>query len=67
MRQRWLPVGADNAGHLGGAIGGALFGLVLPLGIRGRQVQRLLFNGLGAVCLVVTAGSLLMMIGSWIF
>lgn len=62
-----LLVGADNAAHLGGAIGGALFGLVLPIGIRGRQVLRGFFNGLGAVCLIITVGSLLMMIGSWIF
>ena len=62
-----LLIGADNAAHIGGAIGGALFGLVLPIGIRGRQVLRGFFNGLGAVCLIVTLGSLLMMIGSWIF
>jgi rhomboid protease GluP len=62
-----LLVGADNAGHLGGAIGGALFGLVLPIGVRGRQVLRPIFNGLGAICIVITAGSLLMMVGSWIF
>jgi rhomboid protease GluP len=62
-----LLVGADNAGHLGGAIGGALFGLVLPLGIRGRQTLRLFFNGLGAICILLTTVSLLMMVGSWIF
>jgi rhomboid protease GluP len=62
-----LLVGADNAGHLGGAIGGALFGLVLPLGIRGRQVMRPFFNGLGTACIIVTLISLLMMIGNWVF
>lgn len=61
-----LLVGADNAGHLGGAIGGALFGLVLPLGIRGRQVLRGFFNGLGMVCVLITVGSLLMMLVSWL-
>ena len=62
-----LLVGADNAGHLGGAVGGALFGLVLPIGIRGRQIMRPFFNGLGILCILVTVISLLMMIGSWIF
>ncbi|MGK2905786.1 MAG: rhomboid family intramembrane serine protease [Desulfuromonadales bacterium] len=62
-----LMVGADNAGHLGGAIGGALFGLVLPLGIRGRQTLRPLFNILGAACVVITVASILMMVASWIF
>lgn len=62
-----LVVNADNAGHLGGAVGGALFGLILPLGIRGRQVLRPLFNGLGAACILVTAASLLMLVASWFF
>jgi rhomboid protease GluP len=62
-----LLVGADNAGHLGGAIGGALFGLVLPIGIRGRQVLRPFFNGLGALCVLLTVTSLLLMISGWIF
>jgi rhomboid protease GluP len=61
-----LLVGADNAGHLGGAIGGALFGLVLPIGIRGRQVLRHFFNGLGFFCILLTVVSLLMMVFSWI-
>jgi len=62
-----LLVGADNAGHLGGAVGGVLFGLVLPIGIRGRQRMRAFFNGLGILCLLLTVSSLLVMIGSWIF
>jgi rhomboid protease GluP len=61
-----LLVGADNAGHLGGAIGGALFGLVLPIGIRGRQTLRSFFNGLGAICILATVASLLIMVLSWI-
>lgn len=61
-----LIVGADNAGHLGGALGGVLFGLVLPLGIRGRKVLQPFFNILGAVCILVTVISLLMMIAGWI-
>jgi rhomboid protease GluP len=60
-----LLVGADNAGHLGGAVGGALFGLVLPIGIRGRQVLRHVFNGLGIFCILLTVVSLLMMAISW--
>lgn len=39
-----LVVGADNAGHLGGALGGAAFGLVLPLGVRGQRASAPLFN-----------------------
>ena len=61
-----LVVGADNAGHLGGAIGGVLFGLVLPLGIRGRQTLRRFFNVLGAACVLVTVASILMMVASWL-
>jgi len=61
-----LVVGADNAGHAGGAIGGALFGLVLPLGVRGRQVLRPLFNTLGALCILATAASLIMLAWSWV-
>lgn len=62
-----LLVGADNAGHLGGAVGGALFGLILPIGIRGRQILRPVFNTLGIVCLVATVASLLLMIKGWLF
>jgi rhomboid protease GluP len=62
-----LVVGADNAGHLGGAVGGLLFGLVLPIGIRGRQILRPFFNGLGVICITVTLVSILIMLGPWIF
>jgi len=41
-----LMVGADNAGHLGGAVGGALIGLILPLGVRSRRMLAPLFNTL---------------------
>jgi rhomboid protease GluP len=60
-----LLVGADNAGHAGGAIGGALLGLILPIGIRGRQVMRPLFNTLGVVCIIATAASILAMTAIW--
>ncbi len=62
-----LVVGADNAAHLGGGIGGAMFGWVLPIGVRGRQLFRPFFNTLGAAALFVTVVSLMMMVGSWIF
>ncbi len=62
-----LLMGADNAGHLGGAVGGALFGLVLPIGVRGRQALRNFFNVLGTICVVATVASILIMISGWIF
>jgi len=62
-----LLVGADNAGHLGGAIGGILLGLVWPIGVRGRQVMRPFFNGLGIICTLLTIVSLLMMVRGWVF
>ncbi len=60
-----LIVGADNAGHLGGAIGGAAIGAVLPLGIRGRQVLPRLFKTLAIASLVATVLSLLALFFTW--
>lgn len=60
-----LLVGADNAGHLGGAAGGAMLGAVLPLGIRGRQTLRPFFNALGGLCIAATVISLAMLVLSW--
>ncbi|PLY03816.1 MAG: rhomboid family intramembrane serine protease [Desulfuromonas sp.] len=60
-----IVVGADNAAHLGGAICGALLGMFLPLGIRGRQKMKLLFNSLAGAALAATVASLAFMIGSW--
>ncbi len=60
-----LLVGADNAGHLGGAVGGALIGWVLPVGIRGQQVMRNFFNLLGGSAVAATAISLLFLAVSW--
>jgi rhomboid protease GluP len=60
-----LLVGADNAGHLGGAVGGAALGQVLPLGIRGRQAQRQLFNLLGGLCVLATLASFVLLVLSW--
>lgn len=57
-----LLVGADNAAHLGGAIGGAVLGLLLPLGIRGQRSSAGVFNLLGLACLIATLGSLALML-----
>lgn len=55
-----LIMGADNAGHLGGAIGGAIFGLLLPLGKRGNKMASNLFGGLAVTAAVVTVACLLL-------
>jgi rhomboid protease GluP len=60
-----LMVGADNAGHLGGGLGGAAIGALLPLGIRGRQSSARLFNTLAVICLLATILSLLILFLSW--
>ncbi len=57
-----LLVGADNAAHLGGAVGGAVLGVLLPLGIRGRRASAGVFNLLGMACLAATVGSLALML-----
>jgi rhomboid protease GluP len=56
-----LMVGADNAGHLGGGLGGAALGLVLPMGYRVRGLAPKVFNLLAALCLAATLGSLIML------
>lgn len=60
-----LVIGADNAGHLGGALGGAAIGVILPLGIRGRQSSARFFNILAGICLLITILSLLALFVSW--
>ncbi len=60
-----LLVGADNAGHLGGGVGGAILGLVLPIGVRGQRAAAPLFNALAILCLVLTVGSLGLLVASW--
>ncbi len=60
-----LLVGADNAAHLGGGLGGALLGLVIPLGVRGRRTLAPLFNILALLCLVATLASLGLLVASW--
>ncbi len=61
-----LLVGADNAGHAGGALGGAALGLILPLGVRGRNSMKPLFNLLGAASVVATLASLGLLALSWL-
>jgi rhomboid protease GluP len=60
-------IGADNAGHLGGALGGVLLGFVIPLGVRGQQSMRSFFNFFGMACIGLTLSSLLIMIAKWFF
>ncbi len=60
-----LLVGADNAGHLGGALGGAAFGLVLPTGIRGRKASAGFFTAVSLLCVFATLGSLAMQVLTW--
>jgi rhomboid protease GluP len=61
-----LLVGADNAGHLGGAIGGLVVGLILP--IRGRLLRATdpLFKVLGTLSTVAIIYSLAMLAISWV-
>lgn len=55
----------DNAGHLGGALGGVVFGLLLP--IRGQLLRRTdtVFNALGGVSAALILASLFMLVLSW--
>ena len=49
-----LLVGADNAGHFGGAVGGALLGLFLPPKWLFSPRLNKLWNGLGLICALAT-------------
>jgi len=60
-----LLVGADNAGHLGGALGGAAFGLLLPIGIRGRKASSGFFTLTGLLCIIATVGCLALQALTW--
>ncbi len=61
-----IMVGADNAAHLGGAICGAVLGMLLPLGVRGRQKLRLVFNSTAWVSVGATVVSLGFLIVGWL-
>ncbi|MFA5514843.1 MAG: rhomboid family intramembrane serine protease [Desulfuromonadales bacterium] len=60
-----LLVGADNAGHLGGALGGVVIGLMLP--IRGSLLRRTdpLFNLFGLLSAAAIVLSLGLLVVSW--
>lgn len=60
-----LLVGADNAGHLGGLLGGGAFGLALPVRGMFRPGLNRLFQLLGGISLLAIVASLLAMLG-WI-
>jgi rhomboid protease GluP len=59
-----LLVGADNAGHFGGAVGGALLGLLLPPRGLFRPGLNRIWNALGLLCALATLLALLSMIVS---
>jgi len=56
-----LLVGADNAGHLGGALGGAVLGLITPLRYRRKDLAAKLFNILALICVAAVVYSLIML------
>jgi rhomboid protease GluP len=60
-----LLVGADNAGHLGGALGGAAFGMLLPLGFHRQQALNHLFSLLAVLCILATVASLGWQVAYW--
>ena len=58
-------VGADNAAHLGGAVSGALFGLVFPISLRSRRTLAPITNTLAGVSSLTIIASLALLILSW--
>jgi len=61
-----ILVGADNAAHFGGAICGAILGMLLPIGVRGRQKMKFLFNAMAWLAVAATVVSLGFLITGWI-
>jgi len=61
-----LLVGADNAAHLGGALGGALVGFILPTNSWTRRKTDQLFLVLGILAGAAVAIALLMLTLSWV-
>lgn len=60
-----LLVGADNAGHLGGAVGGIVFGLLLPTKGRLLRSTNGIFNVLGVLSTAAIVVSIGMLVLSW--
>jgi len=58
-----LMVGADNAGHLGGALGGVLFGWFMPL----RHNSSRFWSVAGTGSAVLLAAAILGLFSSWFF
>ncbi len=61
-----LIVGADNAGHLGGAVGGALLGLLTPLTLSARRRAGPLVTLLAGLCAAALVGSLGILLFTWV-
>ncbi|HEY7746754.1 MAG TPA: rhomboid family intramembrane serine protease [Desulfuromonadales bacterium] len=61
-----LLVGADNAGHLGGALGGAFLGLLIPVSWRRRSLLDQIFIGLAVFSTAAIFYSLAMLVLSWL-
>lgn len=59
-------VGADNAAHIGGLLGGAAFGWLIPTSIRAQRKTDFLFKGLAWMFVALSALSLLSVIISLI-
>lgn len=60
-----LVLGADNAAHLGGALAGGVFGMVVPLSVRRERQLATLFNALAFLSVLAVATSLVMLVLSW--
>jgi rhomboid protease GluP len=58
-------VGADNAAHLGGAISGAICGLIFPISLRSRRTLAPVINLASGLSIVATVASLTLLILSW--
>ncbi len=60
-----LLVGADNAGHLGGAVGGVVLGLLMPVTFPQQRKIEPALKGFAWICAVLTGLSLVGMVASW--
>lgn len=60
-----LLVGADNAGHLGGAVGGVILGLLMPVSFPGQRRIAPLLKGLATFCVALVVLSLAGLAWSW--